>query len=66
VNGVDVAVGGDLIVAIAGRPVRSSDDVGRLVGTSLLPGQTVDVVVVRDGKRVKVPVALADRPTPAP
>ena len=66
VNGVDIAVGGDLIVGIAGRPVRSSDDVGRLVGTTLLPGQKVEFVVVRDGKRLKVPVTLADRPTPSP
>jgi S1-C subfamily serine protease len=66
VNGVDVAVGGDLIVGIGAAPVRSSDDVGRLVATTLLPGQKVVFHVVRDGKRIDVPVTLADRPTPAP
>lgn len=62
VNGVEVAVGGDVVLAIDGRPVRSSDDVGRLVASTLLPGQTVDFVVLRGGKRTTVPVTLADRP----
>ena len=34
----------------------------RLVASTLLPGQTVDFVVLRGGKRTTVPVTLADRP----
>lgn len=62
VNGLDVAVGGDLIVAIDGQPVESSDDVGRIVARGLLPGETVPFAIVRDGARRMVDVTLADRP----
>ncbi|MGL6280638.1 MAG: S1C family serine protease [Gaiella sp.] len=62
VYGLDVTSGGDLIVAIDGQPVRSSDDVGRIVARRLLPGDTVPVVIVRDGTRRIVDVTLADRP----
>lgn len=62
VNGVDVPVGGDVLVAIAGRQVWSSDDVGRIVAEALLPGQTVALVVVRDRRRVEVLITLGERP----
>lgn len=57
-----VLIGGDVIVEIAGRPITSSEDVARVV-SSRKPGETVDVVVVRDGRRVTVKVTLAKRPT---
>ena len=62
VNGVDVTTGGDLIVAIGGRPVRGADDVGRLVSGTLKPSQTVPFAIVRDGKRTVVQVTLGQRP----
>lgn len=61
-NGIDVMLGGDLVVAIAGAPVRDADDVGRIVSSSLLPGQRVPFTVVRDGRRVRVVVTVGDRP----
>ncbi len=51
----------DVIVAIAGRPVRSSEDVVRIVTDRLSPGQRVLFTVVRDGKRLVVPVRLTSR-----
>jgi S1-C subfamily serine protease len=60
--GVDFKVGGDVIVAIAGHPVRSSEDVVRIVTDTLAPGQRVHFTVVRDGKRLDVPLRLAERP----
>jgi S1-C subfamily serine protease len=60
--GVDFKVGGDVIVAIAGHPVRSSEDVVRIVTTTLAPGQRAHFTVVRNGKRLDVPVRLAKRP----
>jgi S1-C subfamily serine protease len=60
-NGVDVTLGGDLIVAIAGTPVTSADDISRVV-TRLRPGQTVEVTVIRGGRRTAVDVTLGDRP----
>lgn len=61
-NGLDVTVGGDLVLRIAGYPVRNAEDISRIVAERLRPGQTVPFVVVRDGRRVTVPVALVERP----
>ena len=60
--GVDFKNGGDLIVALAGHPVRSSEDVVRIVTDDLAPGQLATLTVVRDGKRLQIPVRLAERP----
>ncbi len=61
-NGQLVRAGGDVIVAIDGLPVRSSSDVIRIVSGRLLPGETVTFTIVRNGKRLKVPVTLTERP----
>lgn len=62
-RGLRVTLGGDVIVAIDGRPVRSSEDVSRIVTDDLRPGQTVPFAVLRDGDRkVTVRVTLAERP----
>ena len=61
--GTEFVKGGDVIVAIAGKAVRSSEDVVRIVTTSLSPGERTRVTVVRHGARVQVPVRLIQRPT---
>ncbi len=43
VNGVDFRAGGDVVVAIGNRPVRSADDLVRVISERLLPGQSVAV-----------------------
>jgi 2-alkenal reductase len=60
-NGIDVRAGGDAIVSIDGVPVRSSQDVVRIVAERLRPGQTVPFVVERAGVRRTVSVTLASR-----
>jgi 2-alkenal reductase len=61
-NGLDITLGGDLIVAIDGEPVRAADDVSRIVTDRLLPGQAVTFTVLRDGnERKRVTVRLAER-----
>jgi S1-C subfamily serine protease len=62
-NGLDVTLGGDLIVAIDGAKVEEADDVSRLVTTTLEPGQTVTFTVLRGKRRIEVPVTLGDRPS---
>ena len=62
VNGRDVAVGGDVIVAIAGVPVHSTDDVGRIVGRTLRPGQRVTIDLIGRAGRRSVTVTLGKRP----
>ncbi len=61
INGQTVQAGGDVILAIGGRPVRTGEDVARIVTLDLRPGQTVRFTVLRDGKRVVVPVRLGAR-----
>jgi S1-C subfamily serine protease len=65
-NGIDVTLGGDVIVAIGGSEVESSDDVSRIVTTELLPGQTVPFTVVRKGLRRTIDVTVGDRASEAP
>ena len=64
VNGLTIEVGGDLIVGIDGRPVRSADDVVRYVTDDLAPGDVTVFTVIRDGRRTRVPVKLGARRLP--
>ena len=61
-NGVAYPRGGDVVVAIGGRPVRRSDDVARLLLDRYRPGQTVRFTVVRDGRRQELQLKLGVRP----
>ena len=59
-----LAVGGDVIVEIDGRPVRSADDVVRIVSFSLEPNDIAVFTIVRNGQRKKVAVTMAERQLP--
>jgi 2-alkenal reductase len=61
-NGSAFTYGGDVITAIAGKPVTSAADVVRAVTERLRPGQTVPIAIVRGGERQTVKVTLANRP----
>jgi 2-alkenal reductase len=67
-NGVEINLGGDLIVAVAGESVERAADVARIVTERLRPGQTVAMAVFRGGtgKREIVRVRLANRPANPP
>jgi S1-C subfamily serine protease len=60
VLGIDVPHGADVIVGINGRPVQDADDVVRVV-SQLKPGDVATFTIVRDGKRLTVPVRLGTR-----
>lgn len=61
-NGLAVTVGGDLVVAIGGVPVKSAGDLVRLVAERHLPGQTVTFTVLRGGTtRALVEVTFTER-----
>jgi 2-alkenal reductase len=63
-NGIQINLGGDLIVSFAGKPVERAADISRIVTERLRPGQTVPVTVIRSGtgKRATVRVRLDERP----
>jgi 2-alkenal reductase len=62
VDGRLLTRGGDVIVAIGGRPVRSSDDVARRLISRYKAGDTVPFAIVRDNRRMSIRVRLAERP----
>jgi S1-C subfamily serine protease len=62
VDGRLLTRGGDVIVAIGGSPVRSKDDVARLLISRYEAGDTVPFAIVRDNRRMSVRVRLAERP----
>ena len=58
--------GDDVLVAIDGEQIDKPDDLGNVVQASR-PGDTLDVVLIRDGARITVPVVIAantDRESP--
>jgi S1-C subfamily serine protease len=56
--------GGDVIVAVAGRPVRNAADLAASL-EPLRPGQEAQVDIVRGGRRKTVSVTLGKRPLDA-
>jgi S1-C subfamily serine protease len=65
VNGEALSVGGDIIQRIDGTDVASMEDVTTLL-ENRKPGETVEVDLLRDGKRMTVEATLGDRPAQAP
>ncbi len=55
---------GDVIVSVAGREISDVNEL-RTIVASLRPGQRVPVVVVRDGERLELTIAIAERTTEA-
>ncbi len=62
INGENVNVGGDVITAIDGQPVKDFDDLVAYLTSSTSVGQTVTLSVIRDGQPQDVKVTLAARP----
>jgi serine protease Do len=62
VNGGEVLVGGDLIVAINDRQVRDFDDLVTYLARSTSVGETVTLTILREGQEERVDVTLAARP----
>jgi S1-C subfamily serine protease len=54
--------GGDVIVAIDGQPVRSAEDVVRIVTERVSPGQVAKIAFYRGTDRRTVDVRLGERP----
>jgi S1-C subfamily serine protease len=61
-EGAQVTGGGDVILAIDGRTVRSGTDVVRLVGQRLDPGQKAVFSILRGSDRKQLTVTLGQRP----
>jgi S1-C subfamily serine protease len=53
----ELRVGGDVLIAIDGKQITNQSDLGLLLNRSQ-PGDTVTVTIVRDGKKMNLPVKL--------
>ena len=56
-----VKTGGDVVLAVDGKPVLQNNDLSKLVATHK-PGDTVTLEVLRDGDKTGVEVTLGSRP----
>jgi S1-C subfamily serine protease len=57
-----VLIGGDILTAINGEPIRSDRDLTLYLDTQTEIGQTIQVTVWREGQEMTVPVTLTERP----
>lgn len=62
IEGQDVRVGGDVITAIDGQPVKGFDDLVTYLARATEVGQKVNITLLRQGKEETLPVTLAARP----
>ena len=61
-NGVQLQVGGDIIVAIEGQPVRTMDDLIVYLVKETQPDDRVTLEIVRDEREMTIEVTLSGRP----
>jgi serine protease Do len=61
-EGEEYLLGGDIITAINGEPVRTHDEYLARVKT-MRPGQRVKVTLFRDGRGRELIVTVAERPS---
>ncbi len=62
VDGRVVGVGGDVITAIDGQPVKTFDDMLVYLSLNTSPGQQVSLTILRDGKYQDISLILGTRP----
>jgi 2-alkenal reductase len=65
-DGLPFCPGGDLIVALDGDPVRSAEDVVRVVNQQRFPGEEIRLTVLRGSERLELTVTLGERPANPP
>ena len=61
IDGMPVPVGGDVVIAMNGQPVRDMDDLILAVSRQEI-GDRIALTVLRDGQQVELTAELAARP----
>jgi S1-C subfamily serine protease len=61
-DGLDIDIGGDIILSIDGVPTRKFEQLLSYLFTKKDPGDTVTLKVLRDGKEIELQVTLDERP----
>ncbi len=55
-------IGGDIVIAINGTRITGIDDLSAYLEEYTLPGQTIDLTIVKDNETIIVSLELANRP----
>jgi len=61
VGALRAMAGGDIVVAVDGRPVGTPGELRGIIDTTRRPGDTVTLTIARGGQQVEVPVQLGER-----
>jgi S1-C subfamily serine protease len=62
IGGQSVVIGGDIIIAFNGARIRGIDDLSSYLEENALPGQTINVTIVRNGETTTVSLKVGTRP----
>lgn len=62
VDGFDVRVGGDVIIAADGIPLNDFEDLVAFLARHTIVGQTITLTAIRDGEEINLDLTLAARP----
>lgn len=64
IDGQTIPLGGDVIIEVDGRPVRSITDLSVYMERNTNPGDPVDLVIIRNDQEMSLTVTLGERPPP--
>ena len=64
VNGQSVVIGGDIIIALSGTRITGTDDLSTFLEEHTLPGQTINVTIIRNGQEMTLQLKVGTRPPP--
>ena len=64
VDGVEVPIGGDVIIEINEIPVITMDDLVVYMERNTVPGNSVTLTIIREGQELSLDVTLGERPLP--
>jgi S1-C subfamily serine protease len=64
VAGQTVTIGGDIIIAFSGTRITGTDALSTYLEERTLPGQTIDVTIIRDGQTMTLQLKVGTRPPP--
>ncbi|NHV60482.1 MAG: PDZ domain-containing protein [Candidatus Verstraetearchaeota archaeon] len=60
--GRQIYVGGDLILALDQHTIKTMEDLSSYLERETVPGQSVELTVIRDGQALSIPVTIGIRP----
>jgi S1-C subfamily serine protease len=64
VDGQSIIIGGDIIIALSGTRITGTDDLSTFLEEHTLPGQTINVTIIRNGQEMTLPLKVGTRPPP--